>query len=369
MKHGPIRIVIAGGGTGGHLYPGIALAEALQEKWQAEILFIGTAHGIENGVLRDYPFQLKRIWMRGLLRKASPTNLLFPLRLLDSIVQCCGYFMVFRPKAIIGTGGYVSGPALLAGLVMGKTTIIQEQNSYPGLVNRWLGKYVDQVHLTYEDSRNYFGKQTNVFVSGNPVRVEEKQVTREDARAAFGLAPAHTTLLAFGGSQGAHNLNLRLLDSLEKLLDKPDLQILWATGKMDYAHIQARTERWRNRVSVYSFITDMMLAYRAADVALCRSGASTLSELAVAGVPAILVPFPYATAQHQEANARSVVKADAALMLLEQDLTADSLTTAILDLVSDADRLQAMSEAARRLAKPAAAAAIVGQMSPLLNSD
>jgi len=258
--------------------------------------------------------------MRGLQRKVSLSNLLFPLRLLVSVIQCLLYFLSFRPLIIIGTGGYVSGPALIAGLIMKIPTIIQEQNSYPGLVNRWLGKHVDQVHITYEDSRKYFRQQAQVFTSGNPVRIGKADVSKSEARTLFNLKPDCITILLFGGSQGAHALNRVLLDSLEKLLAIGDLQILWATGERDNALVKENVQDHEDRISVHAFISDMMLAYRAADLAICRSGASTLSELTITAVPAILVPYPHSTAGHQEANARSMEQHKAAIVVREDEM-------------------------------------------------
>lgn len=359
-----LRIVIAGGGTGGHLYPGIALAQEFETKWQAKIMFIGTSYGIENKVLPAYPYKFKKIWMRGLHRKLSVANLLFPVRLLVSIAQCALIFTIFRPNVIIGTGGYVSGPALMAGLLFGVPTIIQEQNSYPGLVNRLLGRRVKQVHVTFDDSLPYFRGQKDIHLSGNPVRGAFATVQKQAGLKKFGLRENRTTLFVFGGSQGAQAINSAVLENLERLLAHEDLQVLWATGESDFEHIKTRCEMLGDRVRVLPFIDDMASAYAAADLVLCRAGASTLSEIAVCGLPAILIPYPFAAAGHQEFNARSIEKAGAAAVLLEKNLTGENLVAAISELLEDAQKRHSMAAAALVIARPKAtqeiAAKIVG---------
>ncbi|MFQ6115976.1 MAG: glycosyltransferase, partial [bacterium] len=213
-----IRVIIAGGGTGGHLYPGIALAEEIEKRWKAKILFVGTNYGIENKVIPKTHYEFKKIWLRGLQRKMNIGNLLLPLRLLVSLIQCTFLIVTFRPNLVLGTGGYVSGPALMMGIALGVPTIIQEQNSFPGLVNRLLGKWVNQVHVTYEASLPYFKKQPNVFVSGNPVRGSFTKVERKKALNKFNLKKDKSTLFIFGGSQGAHAINMQVLNCLERLM-------------------------------------------------------------------------------------------------------------------------------------------------------
>jgi UDP-N-acetylglucosamine--N-acetylmuramyl-(pentapeptide) pyrophosphoryl-undecaprenol N-acetylglucosamine transferase len=339
----------------------------MQKIWSCDIMFIGTCYGIENRILPELPYRFKKIWMRGLLRKLSLANILFPVRLTVSLIQCLWYFLMFRPMLVIGTGGYVSGPALLAGLILRLPTVIQEQNSYPGLVNRWLGKHVDQVHITYEDSRKYFRQQANVFASGNPVRMQKSGIENKDALAAFNLQPGCVTMLVFGGSQGAGAINNNLLAIYRKLMTIADLQVIWITGERDKDLVEQKTEPYRQRTSVHAFVSEMMLAYRAADIALCRSGATTLSELAITGVPALLVPFPYSTEGHQEANAHSVARQNAAVVLPEKEITSDKLYMTIHKLVSDKEKLLAMRAAMLRLARPDAAGRILHNVEPLLN--
>ncbi len=366
--NGPLRIVIAGGGTGGHLYPGVALAEAFQESGRADIMFIGTAYGLENKVLPGLPFKFRRIWIRGLERKLTPGNLLFPLRLSVSLLQCAAILLAFKPDVVVGTGGYVSGPALISALMFGYPAVIQEQNSYPGLVNRLLGKKVNQVYLTFEDSRKYFaGARGQLFVTGNPVRQGIAAGERKTAAGAFGLDPARVTLMIFGGSQGAHAINQVVLSALPALLSLPDLQILWVTGEREWQHLSLSCAQNGDRIKVHNYIKEMASAYAASDFVVCRSGASTLSEIALCGLPAILVPYPFAAANHQESNARSVEKAGAAIMLSEKTLTADSFFQAIKKLYRDTTLRQKMATAARGLARPDAAKEITANVRTVLN--
>ncbi len=354
-----IRVVFAGGGTGGHLYPAIALAQEIEKQRPAEILFIGTSYGLENKVLPELPYKFKKIWIRGLHRGEIMSNLLFPLRLLVSLFQCLSVFLAFRPKVVIGTGGYVSGPALLVALMLRIPTAIQEQNSYPGLVNRLLGKRVQQVHVTFADSKRFFRGQEELYVSGSPVRGDLHTGNREQALARFNLAPGKTTMLIFGGSQGARAINDKVLASLDRLLKVNGLQILWATGPADWPRISDKCRAAGSRLSCHPYLDDMAAAYAAADFALCRSGASTLSELAVCGLPAILVPLPTAAAGHQDYNARSMEQAGAGIVITQNELTEERLLATVSQMATDAKRREEMATAAKKMAKPDAARDIV----------
>ena len=309
------------------------------------------------------PYQFKKIWIRGMQRKLSLSNLIFPLRLLVSLFQCAFLVLSFKPNAVIGTGGYVSGPALMMGIAFGIPTIIQEQNSYPGLVNRFLGNWVKQVHVSFEDSIKYFKKQKNIFVSGNPVRGEFNKIDKANALSKFNLDSKKITLLIFGGSQGAHAINKTILAVLDRLMALPNLQLLWATGPNDFEKVKSIKT---GAVSVHPYIEDMASAYRAADFVFCRSGASTLSEIAICGLPCILVPYPYSAAGHQVFNARAIEKAGSAIVILESELNEDSIIESVSELLSNSKKREKMSKAALELAKPNAAAEIVTKIADLI---
>lgn len=367
MSESDVRVVIAGGGTGGHLYPGIALAEEISRRWPAQIMFIGTKYGIESKVLRGYPYIFKTTFITGLQRRLSLSNLLFPFRLLGSIIHCAIVLRKFRPRVVIGTGGYVSGPALMSALLLRIPTVLQEQNSYPGLVNRVVGNKVSQVHLTYENSRGYFAKNTNVWISGNPVRGNFGKVRKEDAIRQLALQPDRKTLLVFGGSQGARAINGVVAESLAALLENDILQMIWGTGASDYEHAKKAAKPYPQKVKVMAFINDMAVAYAASDLALCRSGASTLSEITLCGLPSILVPYPFAAEGHQLSNAQTIEANGAGIVIRESDLTGERLRTVITELLSDSQRMETMSKNARKLAKPEAAIKIVDRIEELVN--
>ncbi len=363
-----VKVIIAGGGTGGHLYPGIALAQEFERRGPVDIMFIGTSYGIENKVLPKMHYRFKKIWMRGLQRTLTIGNLLFPVRLLVSIFQCAGVIITFRPDVVIGTGGYVSGPALMTALLMGVPTVIQEQNSFPGLVNRLLGKWVKQVHVTYDASLPCF-RNRFTFVSGNPVRGDFNKVTRNEAAKKFELDEKKTTLFVFGGSQGARAINEMVSKSIQRLLELNHLQILWATGPADFESISEKCKSVRGRVTMLSYIDDMASAYAISDIALCRAGASTLAEIAICGIPAILVPYPYSAAGHQDFNARTMEKQGAAMLIFERDLTEDALVHTLSELANNREKLATMAAAAKRLGRPNAARDIVDKIQEVLQQE
>ena len=351
-----VRIVIAGGGTGGHLYPGLALAEAIQRQAPgSRIVFMGTPRGLEARVVPREGYELVLLPVRGLLRKVTLENLLFPFRLLWSVIRSMLFFRRFRPQLVIGTGGYVSGPALIAAQLMRIPTVIQEQNSYPGLVNRWLGKHATAVFLAFESARRYFPKSNRVFVEGNPVRGLSRDVNRDEAYRRFGLKPDVKTVLIFGGSQGARKLNEivgRMLSDTDFVKNK---QILWITGPKWFEAWRHYHQTQHGRIRVLDYCHNMHEAYAVADLAVCRAGALTIAELTIWGIPAIYVPFPFATADHQTQNARAVADAGGGLVLPESELSEAKLAKTIESVLQDDEKLHAMAEAARRLGRPEAA--------------
>ncbi len=361
--------VFAGGGTGGHLYPAVALAQELLRRIpEAEIHFIGTRQGIEARVVPGLGFPLHLIDVRGLSRSFSPSNLLVPLRLLKSLVQSVRLLQRLQPKAVIGTGGYVSGPVLASAVLLRLPTVIQEQNSLPGVTTRLLARVVDRVHISFEESSRYL-RSGSLRLSGNPVRRPLNDKSPQEARRVFDLAPDRPTLLLFGGSQGARALNDALLGALPKLMAESELQVLWSAGAIDYERIHRSAAAFGERVRVLPFIDDMVSAYRAADLAVTRSGALTLAELALWGLPSILVPYPYAAAGHQEHNARAFADRGAAVMILQRDLTSERLAEMIFELLRDPERRKSMGEQARRAAFAHAAEEIVDSVLQLVAEE
>ena len=364
----PLRIVIAGGGTGGHLYPAIAIAEAFRRHDpHCSCLFIGTARGLESKVVPALGYRLELLPVQGLLRRMSLRNLLVPWRLLQSVRKCLRLFREFSPDLVIGTGGYVSGPALLTAWWSRRAFVIQEQNNYPGLVNRMLGNRAAAVFLSFDDDGKYFKRRDRVFVVGSPVRSSLAPGgidARRQAAAHWQLEVDKTTLLVFGGSQGALGINRLIEALLPDFAEINDLQILWATGPSHYERV-APLIATQPRLRVVPFIEDMDLAYAMADLALCRAG-STIFELTQCGMPSILIPYPFATADHQTHNARALEQAGAAVVMPESTTQPSHLLATIRDLVDDPARRQKMSAAAKSLAKPRAADDIVDHCLKLL---
>ncbi len=352
--------ICAGGGTGGHLYPAIAIAQRIkEERPEARIIFVGTARGLESRVIPELGYPLAVIAVRGLARRLTLKNLLLPFVLFYSLLQCLALLFKFRPVAVIGTGGYVSGPLLFTASLLGFPTLIQEQNGYPGATTRLLARVVKRVHISFEESRRYFKNEKKLRLTGNPVRRFTFAKSKEDACREFGLAADKPILLVFGGSQGAQAINNALLETLDDLMIQSDVQIIWSTGKYDIHNVRKNVEKYSDRLWVSEYISDMETAYTAAALALGRAGALTIAELTLAGVPAILVPFPHAAANHQEKNARALVAVGACVMILQKDLTADRLLAEILSVLNDEQKKRALSDAAKKAAFPTATADIV----------
>ena len=350
-----MRLLVAGGGTGGHLFPGLALVEEVKTRHpRNDVLFVGSARGIEAREVpkAGYPLQiidvgpLKRMGMTGLFRGL--------LRVPRAFWQSVRILRQFDPDVVIGVGGYSSGPVLLAAWLMRKPTAIQEQNALPGFTNRTLGRFVDAVFIAFPQAESKFpARKTHLL--GNPIR-------RAFLDNYLHTKPASDRLSIFvtGGSQGAHVLNLRLAEALEVLAPEIGrrLQVLHQTGVKDQPEIAARYAKLEStglQAQAVAFIDDMPRAYAGADLLVCRAGATTIAELTVCKKPAILVPFPFAADDHQTVNARSMVEAGAALLLPERDLTAQKLAGEIRTLEGDRNRLGRMSRASGVLGRPEAA--------------
>ncbi|MDH4069565.1 MAG: undecaprenyldiphospho-muramoylpentapeptide beta-N-acetylglucosaminyltransferase [Ignavibacteria bacterium] len=351
----PVRVLFAGGGTGGHLYPAIAMADEIRRREpDSKILFIGTKGKIEERVVPAHGYALETIRISGLRRSVSPETLLFPLKLLMAIGQSYRILRRWQPAVVVGTGGYVSGPVLYAATVAGIPTLIQEQNSFPGVTTRLLAGRVDEVHLSFEESRSYLKRGSNPVLTGNPTRQEIGSISKEDGRTFFGLDPSRETILIFGGSQGAGAVN-KAVGPVVGTLVAGKRQVIWQTGEQDFTQVVADVSRAEatDSVKVFRYIEKMEYAYGAASLAVCRSGASTIAELLQAGVPSVLIPYPHAAADHQAKNASSLGKAGAAVVLPEAELT--NLAATILSLFTQRARMNEMEDRARKLSRPDAA--------------
>jgi UDP-N-acetylglucosamine--N-acetylmuramyl-(pentapeptide) pyrophosphoryl-undecaprenol N-acetylglucosamine transferase len=350
--------LFAGGGTGGHLYPAIAIAEEVRTLCpDAEIVFAGTKGKIEERVVPKRGYRFFPIWISGFRRRLTLSTLLFPLKVVVATVHSLILIRKLRPAVVIGTGGYVCGPPVFAATLLGVPTLIQEQNSYPGVTTRLLARRVSEVHITFESSRRYLKRQDNVKLSGNPVRSAVGTVSRQEGAEFFRFDPEKTTLLVFGGSLGATSLNKAMLKILPEIIAR-NVQVIWQTGQSDYTMAREFVLTAGGEVAentrVQRFIEKMENAFAACDLALCRSGASTIAELTLAGIPSVLVPYPFAAADHQTENARAMAEGGAAVMCKDSELEA-GLLPLVLELLENPARRQAMGASAKLLAKPEAA--------------
>src|SRR5579863_7832873 len=340
-----MRAILAGGGTGGHVIPALAIANELKKSYGAEVLFIGTARGIENRLVpaAGYPLQLVRV---GALKNVSLMTRAKTAFDLPRAVWDAGHMLnEFAPDVVIGVGGYASGPAMLAAVVKHIPTLAFEPNVVPGFANRLVARFVSGAAVHFEESARYF---RHAEVTGVPVR-----------RAFFDIAPKHggaPTLLVFGGSQGAHAINQAMIRCLPVLLrEAPGIHIIHQTGERDYNDARATYSARSESAEVFKFIEDMPAAFARADLVVCRSGASTVAEIAAAGKPAVFVPFPRAADDHQRVNAEALARYGAAVVVEESKLEGVWLAETIATLLQDSRRLQQMSHAARELAHPNAA--------------
>jgi len=348
------RFLFAGGGTGGHLFPAVAVAQKiLSIKPEAEIMFVGTKSKIEGQVVPKLGFNFKSIWISGFSRKFTLKNILFPIKLLMSLIQSIFINMKFKPKVAIGSGGYVSGPAIFGADVMGAKIILLEQNVYPGVTTRLLEKYAGEIHLSFEDSKKYFKQKEKLKFTGNPVRQSLKKIDRDEALKSFNLSPDKKTLLVLGGSLGAASINKAVADNLNNFNEKK-IQLIWQTGKY---YINEYKNYSSDSIKTLSFIEDMNSAYSACDMVLSRAGGITIAEILNLGLPAILVPSPNVAENHQYLNAKNLFDSGTVLLIEDSKLKND-FWPVIDSTIFDEDKLDELRKKALQMAKPEAAAIV-----------
>jgi UDP-N-acetylglucosamine--N-acetylmuramyl-(pentapeptide) pyrophosphoryl-undecaprenol N-acetylglucosamine transferase len=342
-----MRAILAGGGTGGHVIPAIAIAQQLQKDYAAEVLFVGTARGIENRLVPAAGFPLRLVQVGALKNVSLATRLKTAFDLPRAVWDARRILSEFRPDIVIGVGGYASGPAMLAAVLHRVPTLVFEPNFVPGFANRLVAPLVSGAAVHFAETGRYFRRRE---VTGVPVREAFFQIANRD--------PTDTkpTLLVFGGSQGAHAINQVVIDSVADLRRRvPGLHIVHQTGERDYNDAQAAYENLGESLEIYRFIDDMPGAFARADLLICRSGASTVAEVTAAGKPAVFVPFPRAADDHQKRNAEALEREGAAMMLEEPKLNRESLVEAVSRLFNEPSRLEKMGDNARRLSHPNAA--------------
>ncbi len=353
------RVIISGGGTGGHIFPAIAIANAIKEKEpNAEILFVGAQGRMEMEKVPAAGFPIEGLWISGFQRSLSLKNLMFPIKVIQSLQAAKKIIKKFNPNLVIGTGGYASGPVLRVATKMKIPTLIQEQNSYAGVTNKILGKSVNKVCVAFEGMDKFFPKD-KIVLTGNPVRktVIEIEGKREKAQQFFGLDSSKKTVLIIGGSLGAKAINDAILPQINRFVEE-DVQLVWQTGKVSYEGVVAGTKQLTSKgIKVHQFIAEMDLAYAAADLVISRAGAIAVTEIVLTKKPAILVPLPTAAEDHQTKNAVALTQHDAAI-LVSNAQAANLLTETTLELVKNESELQKLAQNIEPLGLPNAAEVI-----------
>lgn len=356
-----MRILLTGGGTGGHIYPALAIADRMQTLHpDCQILYVGTEKGLENTIVRKKGIPFRTIQVEGLPRKISPALLKAGMKALGGCFDAKKVIKEFRPDVVIGTGGYVCGPMVLAARVSGVPSLIHEQNALPGVTNKLLSHWVDCVMVNFAQSQQYFAHPERVVVTGLPVRQEVMDAEKASGLAYFGLSSEKSTLLVSGGSRGAKSINLAMSAAYKKLLQYPELQIIHLTGIVSYEDtiLSARKRgldlEHSPQVIIRPYLDDMHYGLSAADFCVGRSGATYLAEITARGLASILIPYPYAAENHQQYNAQALVDQGAAQMILDQELNGDNLSAAILELYHNKQLRQSMAQKAHEAGEPKA---------------
>jgi len=324
------RILFAGGGTGGHLFPAIAVAESIRKLMpEADILFVGNKNKIEGRVVPKLGYNFKSIWIKGFVRRLTFGNLLFPLRLIVSLAQALVINMKFKPNVAIGGGGYVAGPVIWGSKVMGAKIILLEQNSYPGVTTRILAKYADEIHVSYNDSKKYFRNKEKVYVTGCPTRKNVSEFAKETNL--FGIKEGKKTLLVLGGSGGAKSINDAMAGLVSELREK-DISVIWQTGNYYYDNYKNLEN---DLIYIVPFIENMQEAYSVSDLVVARAGATTIAELSNLGKPCILIPSPNVAENHQYYNAKSIADEGGCILINDDRIKTELKEKLILTILSE----------------------------------
>lgn len=361
MKH--YKFILSGGGTGGHIYPAIAIANELKMRFPtAEFLFVGAKDKMEMQKVPQAGYAIKGLWIAGLQRQINMKNAMFPFKLIDSLWKSRRIIKEFKPDVVIGTGGFASGPLLQVANTMGVPTVIQEQNSYPGITNKLLSKKASAICVAYENLERFFPRE-KMILTGNPVRQDLIDIAskREEAVAYFKLDSNKKTLLVLGGSLGARRINQLIEKEMEHILSQ-NVQIIWQCGKLYFEDYKKYNS---THVQVVSFIERMDYVYAAADVIISRAGASSVSELCIVGKPVLFIPSPNVAEDHQTKNAKAIVDKKGALLLKESEL--DSQFSLVFEaLLKDEGKQKQLSENIKELAMPQATKQIVDAIVQLI---
>ena len=349
-----MKVLITGGGTGGHVYPAISIADEIKKRYKdVDILFIGTEKGLESDVVPKSGYNFKSITVKGFRRKISLDTIKTFVAMIKGFFQSKKILKEFKPDIIIGTGGYVVGPVMLQGYFMGIKTVVHEQNAIPGVTVKILSKFVNSVLLSYEESEEYFKKKNNLKLTGNPVRKEFSLLDKSECRKSINISNDKKFILSVGGSGGAKQLNDAAIDLIKKYNNSKSISMIHITGKIYYDkfNLQLKNENiiLGDNIQVLKYAYDIPKYMKAADIMISRSGALILSEIAVAGIPSILIPSPNVAHNHQEYNAKVFEKKGAAIMVVEKDLKEDSLFRIIEEHIYLNEHLEMMSKNAKKL--------------------
>jgi UDP-N-acetylglucosamine--N-acetylmuramyl-(pentapeptide) pyrophosphoryl-undecaprenol N-acetylglucosamine transferase len=355
-----MRIIIAGGGTGGHLFPGLAVADEFRQRdASTEVIFVGTEHGIESRVVPREGYRIKFLRAEGLVGVSFKKKVNATVKIFLSILDSYRIIKTVRPDLVIGVGGYASGTLVFLAFLMSVPTMILEQNSIPGFTNKILGRFVGTICITYQESISFFPR-VKTYLTGNPVRLQVSRGSIESAYKLFALERGLFTILVFGGSSGARSINLAVVEALNYLTDLKDkIQFLHQTGSADYEHIRESYRRIGFKGIITPFIYQMGEAYVVSDMVIARAGATTLAELTALGKPALLIPYPYAAGNHQESNARKLQEIGAARMVLDRELKGESFAGSIRELYMDEKLRAEMQRNSKAVGRPDACAKVV----------
>ncbi|WP_417444581.1 undecaprenyldiphospho-muramoylpentapeptide beta-N-acetylglucosaminyltransferase [Joostella sp.] len=357
------KFILSGGGTGGHIYPAIAIANELKHRYaDAEFLFVGAEDRMEMEKVPQAGYEIEGLWISGIQRKLTLKNLMFPFKLISSIWKARKIVKSFQPDVVIGTGGFASGPLLKAASGKGVPCVIQEQNSFPGITNKWLAKDVKKIFVAYDNLERFFPAE-KIVKTGNPVRQDLLQIGDKQLEGIkfFNLSEKRKTLFVMGGSLGARRIN-QLIEKELNFFEENNVQLIWQCGKLYYDEYKKYESDF---VKVNAFINDMKLAYAAADVIISRAGAISVSELAIVGKPVIFIPSPNVSEDHQTKNAAAVVSKDAALLVKETDLDTD-FETKFLSVWNSEEEQKKMGNSFKMLALPNATKDIVDAIDEII---
>ncbi|MFN3404721.1 MAG: undecaprenyldiphospho-muramoylpentapeptide beta-N-acetylglucosaminyltransferase [Cytophagaceae bacterium] len=365
----PYRVIISGGGTGGHIYPAIAIANAIKEKQpDAEILFVGAKDRMEMEKVPAAGYKIEGLWISGIQRRLTIDNLLFPVKVLSSIWNASSIVRKFKPDVAVGVGGYASWPLLFSASLFNVPTVIQEQNSYAGVTNKFLAKNARKIFVAYDNMDKFFPGD-KLVLAGNPVRKDilDYKSKRAEALKEFGLQDGVPVLMVMGGSLGARTINESILNDIKKIT-AAGIQVVWQTGKFYHQKVKAEAEKEGNaKIKVHEFLYKMDLAYAAADVVVSRAGALSISELCLVGKPVILVPSPNVAEDHQTKNALALVEKNAAIMIKDSESRA-KLVDEALKLMKNDNKKRELGDNILKLGKPDAANTIASEILKLIKN-